>query len=62
LINFDQAEQIKILTQRYDPQKCAELIEDCFLANRFIDASVNEKLVFERLLINVASSDKIMIS
>ena len=62
LINFDQAEQIKILTQRYDPQKCAELIEDCFLANRFIDASVNEKLVFERLLINVANSDKIMIT
>jgi DNA polymerase-3 subunit delta' len=56
MINFDQSEQIKILTKRYDLQKCAELIEDCFLTNRFIDASVNEKLVFERMLLNFSNS------
>ncbi len=61
MINFDQAEQIKILVKRYDPQKCAELIEDCFLSNRFIDAAVNEKLVFEHLLLNFTSS-AIMVS
>lgn len=55
MINFDQAEQIKILAQKYNPQECAELIEKCFSAVRFIDASVNEKLVFEQLLINLAT-------
>jgi DNA polymerase-3 subunit delta' len=62
MTNFDQPEQIKTLAQRYDQQKCAELIEDCFLTNRFIDASANEKLVFERLLINFANPDRIMVS
>jgi DNA polymerase III subunit delta' len=55
MINFDQHEQIKILAKKHDPQECAELIEDCFLAVRFIDASVNEKLVFERMLLNFAN-------
>lgn len=61
MTNSDQPHQIKTLTQKYDPQKCAELIEDCFQANRFIDASVNEKLVFERLLINFVNSAMIKI-
>lgn len=56
MINFDQAEQIKLLAQRYNLQQCAELIEDCFLTNRFIDASVNEKLAFEHMLLNFSNS------
>jgi DNA polymerase-3 subunit delta' len=56
MINFDQPEQIKILAQKYNLKKCAELVEDCFLTNRFIDASVNEKLVFERMLLNFSNS------
>jgi DNA polymerase-3 subunit delta' len=61
MVNFDQPEQIKILAEKHDPQKCAELIEDCFMANRFIDASVNEKLVFEHLLLNFTNSAMMMI-
>ncbi len=56
MINFDQAQQIQVIGQNRGAEKCAELIEDCFEASRFIDASVNEKLVFERLLINFANS------
>lgn len=56
MTNFDQPQQIKIIAQKYEPEKCAELIEDCFKTSRFIDASVNEKLVFEHLLLNFADS------
>jgi DNA polymerase-3 subunit delta' len=52
MVNFDQPEQIKIIARTCDPQKCSRLIEDCYLASRFIDASVNEKLIFEHLLLN----------
>jgi len=58
-VHFDQPEQIKILAEKHDPQRCADLIEDCFLANRFIDASVNEKLIFERMLLNFHSCSRI---
>ncbi|MBN1787578.1 MAG: DNA polymerase III subunit delta' [Sedimentisphaerales bacterium] len=56
MINFDQAGQIQAIEQNRGAENCAKLIEDCFTAGRFIDASVNEKLVFERLLINFANS------
>jgi DNA polymerase-3 subunit delta' len=60
MVNFDQTRQILVIGQNRGPEKCAELIEDCFLAGQFIDASVNEKLVFERLLINFANSATII--
>ena len=55
MTNFDQPQQLKTLAQRYEPQRCAELIEGCFQTNRFIDAPVNEKLIFEHLLLNLAN-------
>ncbi|OHB59606.1 MAG: hypothetical protein A2173_09120 [Planctomycetes bacterium RBG_13_44_8b] len=60
MVNFDQTRQVQVIGQNRKPEKCAELIEDCFLTSRFIDASVNEKLVFEHLLINFANSAKIV--
>lgn len=56
MVNFDQPRQVQVIGQNRKPEKCAELIEDCFETSRFIEASVNEKLVFERLLINFANS------
>ncbi|MGA2915274.1 MAG: DNA polymerase III subunit delta' C-terminal domain-containing protein [Sedimentisphaerales bacterium] len=56
MINFDQPQQIKALAERFEPLRCSELIEDCFRTNRFIDAPVNEKLIFEHLLLNFANS------
>lgn len=58
IINFDQKEQIEKLAQRFDSEQSAEKIEDCYETIRWIDASVNEKLIFERLLLNLVVSDK----
>jgi hypothetical protein len=62
IINFDQKEQIEKLALHFDPEQSAEKIEDCYKTIRWIDASVNEKLVFEQLLLNLAISDRMGIS
>jgi DNA polymerase-3 subunit delta' len=62
LINFDQREQIKKLAGRFDTEQAAEKIADCYRTLRWIDSSVNEKLIFEELLLNLAVSDRIMVS
>ena len=62
IINLDQKEQIKKLAQRFDPEQSAEKIEDCYETIRWIDASVNEKLIFEQLLLNLAISDRMEVS
>jgi DNA polymerase III subunit delta' len=62
MINFDQAEQIKLLAQRFGPQDCAVQIDKCYETIRFIDAAVNEKLVFEHLLLNCVVSDIMRVS
>ena len=61
IINFDQKEQIKKLAGRFDPEEAAEKIADCYKTIRWIDASVNEKLIFEQLLLNLAVSDRIKV-
>ena len=61
IINFDQKEQIKKLTERFDPEQSAEKIVDAYKILQWIDASVNEKLIFEQLLLNLAVSDKIQV-
>ena len=62
IINFDQNEQIKKLAGRFDTEQAAEKIADCYRTLRWIDSSVNEKLIFEQLLLNLAVSDRITIS
>ncbi len=57
LINFDQKKQIEKLTARFGPEAAGEKIADAYETMRWIDASVNEKLIFERLLLNLADSD-----
>lgn len=59
LINFDQAEQIKKLGERFDAETASEKIADCYKTLRWLEAAVNEKLIFEQLLLNLAVSDKI---
>ena len=62
VINFDQKEQIKNLAKRFDPEQSAEKIADSYKTLRWIDASVNEKLIFEQLLLNLATFDRIKVS
>ena len=58
-VNFDQREQIKKLAGRFDPEQSAEKIADCYKTLRWIESGVNEKLIFEQLLLNLAGSGKI---
>ncbi len=60
-INFEQEEQIKKLAGRFDAEQAAEKISDCYKLLRWIDASVNERLIFEQLLLNVAVSDRMRV-
>ena len=62
LINFDQKEQIKKLANRFTPEQAAEKIADACRTIRWIESGVNEKLIFEQLLLNLAVSDRMKIS
>jgi DNA polymerase-3 subunit delta' len=58
-INFDQKEYIQKLSGRFDAEEAAEKISDCYKMLHWIESSVNEKLIFEHLLLNLAESDRI---
>ena len=57
LINFDQKGLIESLAARLGPEPLAEKIADCYRMLRWIEAAVNERLIFEQLLFNLAGSD-----
>ncbi len=59
IVNFDQPEQVKKIAQRFTPEQAAQKIAECFKAFQYIEASVNERLILEQLLLNLAQSDKI---
>jgi len=54
LINADQQSEITRFAARNDPEQAAERIADCYEALRWIEAGVNERLIFERLLLKIA--------
>jgi DNA polymerase-3 subunit delta' len=56
-INSDQTEQIKSIAGRFEAEQSAEKISDACRTMQWIDASVNEKLIFEQLLLNLVVSD-----
>jgi DNA polymerase-3 subunit delta' len=55
--NFDQKESVKRLAGRFDAEQAAERIAGCYRTLRWIEAGVNEKLVFEQLLLNLTGPD-----
>ncbi|MEN8126728.1 MAG: DNA polymerase III subunit [Planctomycetota bacterium] len=55
--NFDQGEYITALAQKIDPETAARNVELCYRMGKWVDSSVNEKLIFEQLLLNLANSD-----
>jgi DNA polymerase-3 subunit delta' len=61
IINFDQKDRIEKLAGRFNPEQAAEKIADCYRMLRWIESSVNEKLIFERLLLNLAASGKMRV-
>jgi len=56
LIHFDQDREIARLASRLYPERAARGIDEGYEALRWIDANVNEKLIFERLLFRLAPS------
>ncbi len=60
-INFDQKDRIKKLADRFDAEQAALIIADCYRMLRWIEAGVNEKLIFEQILLNLAGSDIIRV-
>ena len=61
LINVGQEGQIQKLAARFNPEQAAEQIDDCYRTMRWIEAGVNEKLVFEQLLLNFAASGRMKV-
>lgn len=59
-INFDQPGQINAMAERMGTEKACELINTCYEAIRWTEAAVNEKLIFEHLLLNFVSSGAIV--
>jgi DNA polymerase-3 subunit delta' len=57
--NFDQQQQIEKLATRFDAEQAAEKISDCYRVLTWIESSVNEKLIFEKLLLSLADYDTI---
>jgi DNA polymerase-3 subunit delta' len=57
LINFDQPEQIKRIAERFNPEQSADKIADAYKTMHWIESNVNEKLIFEQLLLNLVVSD-----
>jgi DNA polymerase-3 subunit delta' len=61
LINFDQEGQIQKLAGHFNPEQAAEKINDCYKTLHWIESGVNEKLIFDQLLLNLAASDRIKV-
>ena len=60
-INFDQKELVGELAGRFGADQLAERISSCYEVLRWIESGVNEKLIFEQLLFNLASSDRMAV-
>jgi DNA polymerase III subunit delta' len=59
IVNFDQPEQIKKIALRFTPEQSAQKIAECFKTLHYLESSVNERLILEQLLLNLAQSDRI---
>lgn len=60
-INFDQVKQVEKLAGRFSPELAAQKIADSYEMLRWIEANVNERLIFEHLLLSLADSDTIRV-
>jgi len=54
LINADQPEPIARLAHRLDPEPALEAVSDGYEMLRWLEDNVNERLIFERLLLRLA--------
>jgi DNA polymerase-3 subunit delta' len=60
-VNFDQNEHVKKIAERFTPEQSSDKIADCYQMLQWIESSVNEKLIFEHLLLSLLDSDTIRV-
>jgi len=61
LVNIEQTDQVRKLAARLDVETAAEKIAEVGRAMAWVDSSVNERLIFEQLLLSLAGSDKMRV-
>ncbi len=61
-VNHDQQGCISALAQKIDTETAARNVELCYRMHHWVDSSVNEKLIFEQLLLNLSNSDILTLS
>jgi DNA polymerase III delta' subunit len=61
ITNSDQKEQIKSIANHLSSEQSAGKIADAYKTMHWIESSVNEKLIFEQLLLNLVVSDTIKV-
>ena len=61
-VNQNQQDCVSALTQKIDVETAAANVELCYRMHRWVDSSVNEKLIFEQLLLNLSNSDILTLS
>ncbi len=59
IINSDQKQQIEALKNRFTPEQASENISQLYKSLNWLEASVNEKLIFEQMLLNLSDFDTI---
>ena len=57
LVNLDQVDLLRAMANKIDPETAADHVALCYRMHKWVDSSVNEKLIFEQLLLNLANSD-----
>ena len=58
LTNADQNQHIHKLAKTMDAEEAARRVADCCRMLNWIESNVNEKLIFEQLLLNLTHSDR----
>jgi len=57
LVNSDQITAVKKLAEKLDSDRAGELVSQIYRKIEWVDGSINEKLIFEGLLLNTAGLD-----
>jgi len=58
IINFDQKQQIQKIADKFGAEQISEKINEAYRMLQWLDANVNEKLIFEHLLLKLVTSGK----
>ncbi|HDS84012.1 MAG TPA: hypothetical protein ENN97_02275 [Phycisphaerales bacterium] len=62
LVNVDQTPVIHRLADNYEPELLSLLVRQMYALRRWVEDNVNEKLIFEQVLLNLTQSDIINLS